>query len=75
MKRCDAEYRCQNPPFVVIDFKSPNIGWKTKRICVPCARTLLADTIGTDQEAREHEAKIAAMSKPPSVEAAPKEGA
>ena len=64
-KRCEAEFRCPNPPFVVIDFKSETIAWKTKRVCVPCARTLLADTIGTDAEAREQEAKDAAMKAPP----------
>lgn len=66
-KRCGAAYRCPNPAFVVIDFKSQTIGWKTKRVCVPCARTLLADTIGTDEEAREHELKVRHMVAPPSV--------
>ena len=58
-KKCaSSEYPfCRNPAFVVIDFKSPTIGWKTQRVCVPCARTILADTIGTDQEAREEQAR------------------
>lgn len=59
-KRCACIFYCQNPAFVVIDFKSPSIGWKSKRICIPAARNLLADLIANEAEAEEVRGKRAA---------------
>lgn len=51
---------------LVIDFKAPPgasagvTGWRTKRICVPAARSMLADMIANQAEADQAKASLAA---------------
>lgn len=55
--RCGCSRFCRNPAMVVIDFKAPPgasaglTGWRTKRVCVPYARALLADMVANQEEA------------------------
>lgn len=54
-KRCLCSMFCRNPAFVILDIRGPRVGIRTKRICIPSARSLLADLIANDEEAKQEQ--------------------